>query len=1451
MEDRFTRFLNKIGIEDTTPYENCAFSITSYDKVNNICYINIHKEHCFNYIDAKRLLDAINNAPFKNVINFTYGKGLTSQEVYSLLRDEFIYHTGLSADKMPKCEINKNDLKFSFYGKVHYQFFTPVMEMWEELLDELNLNFDLRTDIVYQDSLVKRQEEMNEVLKKVNEEYAKRSVMIQSTPEENKRRVKGNYVKTRICDINEFTGNVEIEGQVFKSDERISKKGKQIVTLFVYDHTDSISITIFGNRRNFSSEKLDEYKKLGAYIKIRGGVVKNNFSKDLQIVADFINPMEGDFTPERYDEAEEKRVELHAHTKMSNMDGVASVDQYFKQAAKWGMKAFAITDHYNVQSFPDAQEAAKKYGIKAIYGCEMNMVDDSLSYIFNPKDVPLNKATYVVFDFETTGLSARYDRIIEFGAVKFKDGLVQDTMDLLIDPNRPLSKTIKELTHITDEMLRGRPKIKEALKIIRDFIEDENTILVTHNAQFDIGFLNEAFLNNGYEEIKNPVVDTLSLARYLFPDNKSHSLGALCRQYQVDYEEDDDSGKGNHYAHRADYDARVLNEAWQAMLAQLTRDNINLLHSDLNKLSNDNLFKNLRPSHVTVYAKNPEGLKDLFKLVSLSNTEYFAYTPKIPKKVLEAYRKNLLIGSACYNGEIFDVAQTKGEKILLKRMKFYDFIEVQPPSNYVQLVNTQQVEDMDLIHRTIKDIIDASKKAGKLCVATGDCHYLSREEKIFRDVYVYAKAVGGGRHPLNPYVRDKLAAKGIVFENPDQHFRSTEEMLRQFSFLEDYELAKEIVVTNSNIIADMMEPLYPIKDRLYPPHIENCDELLQELCWSNAKKKYGDPLPQIVKDRLNAELTGIVKYGFTVQYYIASKIVRKTNEDGFMVGSRGSVGSSFVATMADITEVNPLQPHYRCPNCLHSEWDVDTVKYRSGYDLPEKKCPHCGTDMDRDGQNIPFATFLGFKAEKVPDIDLNFSGEYQAKAHDLTKVLLGVSNVYRAGTIETVAEKTAYGYALGYYEAQGIDPKTIKDAEITRLSLGCQGVKRTTGQHPGGIIVIPGDMDVYDFTPIQYPADDLTVAWKTTHFDFHKIHDNVLKLDLLGHVDPTALKMLSDITGIDSKTVPLTDRAVISLFNSRDALKCHSNYLNEVTGALGLPEFGTPFVRQMLIETRPKTFADLLIISGLSHGTDVWNGNAQDLINDGVCSFQEVIGCRDDIMTGLSLNYGVDASKAFLMMERVRKGKKLTKEDEDLLREHKVPEWYIGTCNKIKYLFPKAHAVAYVMMACRVAWYKVHYPLEYYAVYFSTRSKQYDIRVMSQGEKAICKKLEEYKNMKQRGEKLSPKDEEIEKTLNIALEMTERGYKIGIIDLNKSLAGKFVVDHENNMIIPPFDTIDNLGTQAAQTVVDARNSREFLSVEDLSQRTKLSQQNIENLRKLGSLKGLPESNQLSLFDFDF
>lgn len=1434
MEEMCARFLSKIGISDLKPYEDCSLKVNKNDKESGICYVTMTCKNCFQYVVAKELLEKLDKSPFKTSVTFVYQNPITPDQAYALLRDELFYNTGLDANKMPNCSKSKNELLFLFYGKVHFDTFFPVVQMWEELFDELDIPFDIRTDINYaSEELIQEREKLfNESLReKIKENYNSRMNQYTSS-EVVHQRVKGNYKKTKICEINETSQGVEIDGEVFFHEEKISKKGRTIVTIYVYDHTDSIEVIIFENRRNFVKEKLLEYEKDNAHLTIKGNVSISKFNNELQIIADYISINPDPFNEERIDDAEEKRVELHAHSKMSTMDGVCTIDDYFKQASKWGHKAFAITDHENVQAFPEMQEAMKKYNIKALYGCEMNMIDDQLEYIYNPSERELHDATYVVFDFETTGLSARYDRIIEFGAVKFKDGLIVDSMDLLVDPEIPISKFIQEKTHITNSMVHGQKKIKEALKIMKNFIGD--SILVSHNASFDIGFLNEAFLNNNEQVISNPVIDTLSLSRYLFPDNKSHTLGSLCRQFEVNYDEN--------VAHRADYDAKVLNDAWQAMLAILTKDNLHIKHKDLKHLTNEKMLKNLRPSHVTVYAKNPQGLKDLFKLVSLSCTDYFAGGTRIPRSELIKYRENLLIGSACFNGEVFQTALTRGESVLLEVMKFYDFIEIQPPENYIYLVNMGQISSQEQVKHILKDIYLATKKINKICVATGDCHYLSKEDKIFRDVYVFAKAVGGGRHPLNPHRRDN-----VYFENPDQHFRSTSEMLECFSFLGE-EVAKEIVVKNSNLIADSLENLYPVKDRLYPPHIEHCAEKLIDMVYETAHKLYGDPLPQIVDDRLKAELDGITKYGYSVQYYIAHCIVKKSHEDGFMVGSRGSVGSSLVAFMANITEVNALQPHYRCPKCKHSIWDVDIKKYRSGYDLPDRFCPHCGTKMIKDGQNIPFATFLGFKAEKVPDIDLNFSGDYQAVAHNMTKVLLGEKNVYRAGTIETVAEKTAYGYALGYYESLGIDTTKVKNAEKTRLAIHCQNVKRTTGQHPGGIIVIPDDMDVFDFTPIQYPADDVNAAWKTTHFDFHKIHDNVLKLDLLGHVDPTALKMLGDITGVKPEDIPLDDKQVISLFSSDKALKRHANHLQEKNGALGLPEFGTALSRQMLIETNPTTFADLLIISGLSHGTDVWKGNAQDLINNGTCTLQEVIGCRDDIMVWLS-SQGIDPSTAFKIMEDVRKGRKLKPEYEDLLREHKIPEYYIDACNKIKYLFPKAHAVAYVMMACRVAWYKVYYPLEYYATYFSTRVHQFDILTMSKGEEAIYKKIEELRQIKASGKKLSPKDDEIEKCLCIALEMTERGYNISMINLNKSVSRYWIVDKETNSIIPPFNVLDGLGEAAAETVVEARNKRPFMSIEDLQNRTRLSQQHIETLKKMNVLKDLPESDQISLFDW--
>lgn len=1431
MDQKLIRFLRSLGLDDVTPFLDCSFDKCAYLKEKDILDIVIYCPILLSYLDAKRLLEAVERAEYKVLLSFKYGYGVSAESVYKLIEEEFIFNTGLNKEHLPSCVLSKKAVTFTFTSLLQFKSFEPVLEMWETLLNDLQINnISIETELKYstESEIEKREEELKKSLAIIGEKYHELLERLSSSNVSSKR-IRGNYEPVELKDLSEEMQNISFKGQVFHSTKRTYKRNgveKEILTLYVYDKTDSVEVIIFENKSSFKRSVLDELEKPGKVILVRGFVKLSDYTHELQVTADYISVLDEEFNIPREDKAEEKRVELHLHSKMSTMDGVATITDYCKLASSWGHKAIAITDHGVVQSFPEAQKAAEKNNLKMIYGTEGYMVEDHLEYIFNPSDVVLNKAEYVIFDFETTGLSSRYDRIIEFGAVKLRDGMIVDNMDLFIDPEMELSEFTTRLTNITNFMVRGKTKIKEALKIIQDFIGD--AVLVAHNASFDVGFLNEAFLNNGGKEITNPVVDTLALAWYLFPEAKFHNLGAVARRFETPYDEN--------VAHRANYDAEVLCGVWQAMLALLTKNNRDLKHAELASLTNSLILKNMRPNHLTLYAKNKKGLRDLFELVSLAHTEYMYNVPKMPRSIIEKKREDLIIGSGCFNGEVFNQALTKGKKQLKEAMKFYDFIEVQPPDNYLYLINSGQIHSQEEVKKIIKDIVDAAEELNIPVVATGDAHYLNPEDKIVRDIYIAMKGVGGLPHPL-------LLRRKEGYENPSQHFRTTDEMLNDFAFLGE-EKDKEIVVTNSNYIAELFDELKPIHDKLYTPHIENCDKLLVDMCYQKAKEMYGNPLPKLVEDRLAAELDGITKYGYFVIYYIAHRIVKQSREDGFMVGSRGSVGSSFVATMSSITEVNPLPPHYRCPNCKHSEF-IDDINVKSGFDLPDKVCPECGTKMIQDGQNIPFATFLGFKAEKVPDIDLNFSGDYQARAHDLTKTLLGAQNVYRAGTIETVAEKTALKYVYGYLNEIKIDPATVRLAEKTRLALKAQDVKRTTGQHPGGIIVIPDSMSVFDFTPIQYPADDKSSTWKTTHLDFHAIHDNVLKLDLLGHVDPTAMKMLGDITGINPETVPLTDKKMISLFSSDAELKRHSNYLNETTGALGLPEFGTNFVRGMLKETKPKTFADLLIISGLSHGTDVWNGNAQDLIRSGTCSLRDVIGCRDDIMIYLSKK-GIDPSKAFKIMESVRKGKKIAPEDEQILREAKIPDYFIDSCNKIKYLFPRAHAVAYVMMACRVAWYKVYYPLAYYATFFSTRSKQFDIKVMVEGEKAIIAKLEEYKKAKENGP-LSPKDEEIEKTLLIALEMAERGYQMSNIDLYKSHHKNFIVDQDSGTIIPPFSVIDGLGDGPALSVVVEREKMEFLSQEDLLMRTELNQQNVENLKNLGVFKDLPESNQLTLF----
>lgn len=1197
---------------------------------------------------------------------------------------------------------------------------------------------------------------------------------------------------------------VVVQGYVFDAEAKELKSGRTLLTLKMTDYTNSILVKMF-SRDKEDAELMQRVKK-GMWVKVRGSVQNDTFVRDLVLIANDLNEVKPN---ERQDTAEEKRVELHVHTQMSQMDAVASVTKLVEQAKKWGHEAIAVTDHAVVQSFPEAYSAGKKYGVKILYGLEANIVDDGVPIAYNEAHRRLMDDTFVVFDVETTGLSAVYDTIIELAAVKVKNGEIIDRFESFANPHHPLSATTIELTKITDDMLKDAPDVEEVLEKFYHWIDD--CVLVAHNATFDIGFLNAGFKKINRGKVKNPVIDTLELARYLYPELKNHRLNTLCKKFNIELTQH----------HRAIYDAEATGYLLIHLLKELDEKGIQYL-DQLNEASKEQgAFQRSRPFHATLLVQNEVGLKNLFKLVSFSHVHYFYRVPRIPRSVLQQHREGILVGSGCDKGELFEAMMQKGIEEAEAIAPFYDFLEVHPPEVYAPLIAMEYVRDEDALKEIITNIVQLGERLGIPVVATGNVHYINKEDKIYRKILIHSQS---GSNPLNRH------------ELPDVYFRTTNEMLEAFSFLGEQK-AKEIVVTNTKKIADLIGEVKPIKDELYTPKIEGADEEIRRMSYERAKSIYGDPLPDIVEKRLEKELKSIIGHGFAVIYLISHKLVKKSLDDGYLVGSRGSVGSSFVATMTEITEVNPLPPHYVCPNCKHSEF-FDDGSVGSGFDLPDKDCPKCGTRYNKDGHDIPFETFLGFKGDKVPDIDLNFSGEYQPRAHNYTKVLFGEDNVYRAGTIGTVADKTAYGFVKGYISDKNLH---VRAAEIDRLAAGCTGVKRTTGQHPGGIIVVPDYMDIYDFTPIQYPADDIEAEWRTTHFDFHSIHDNLLKLDILGHDDPTVIRMLQDLSGIDPKTIPTDDPEVMKIFSSTESLGVTPEQIMCNTGTLGIPEFGTRFVRQMLEETKPKTFSELVQISGLSHGTDVWLGNAQELIQSGTCTLSEVIGCRDDIMVYL-IYRGLEPSLAFKIMESVRKGKGLTPEFEEEMRKHHVPEWYIESCKKIKYMFPKAHAAAYVLMAVRIAYFKVHHPLLYYASYFTVRAEDFDLDVMIQGSAAIRKRIEE---IQAKGLDASAKEKNLLTVLEIALEMCERGFSFKNIDLYRSQAKEFIID--GNSLIPPFNAIPGLGTNVAHSIVRAREEGEFLSKEDLQQRGKVSKTILEYLESRGCLQSLPDHNQLSLF----
>ncbi len=1209
-------------------------------------------------------------------------------------------------------------------------------------------------------------------------------------------------------------GEVVIRGQIMTLDTREIRGEKTIIIMSVTDFTDSIVLKIFTKNENLP-ELMGDLKK-GAFLKIKGVTTIDKFDSELTIGSIVGIKKIPDFTTIRMDNSPLKRVELHCHTKMSDMDGVTDVGDLVKRAYKWGHKALAITDHGNVQAFPIANHALPDDpDFKIIYGVEAYLVDDLKDIVENSKNQSLQD-TYVVFDIETTGFSPLVNKIIEIGAVKVEKGNITERFSTFVNPEVPIPFHIENLTGIKDDMVITAPVIAEVMPEFLAFCD--GAVMVAHNADFDMSFIkyNCDRLSIPYDFT---IADTVAMARMLLPNLNRFKLDTVARALNISLE--------NH--HRAVDDAACTAEIFEKFVKMLADRGINTL-DELNAeghVSKETVMK-MPTHHAIILATNDLGRVNLYKLISLSHLDYFHQRARIPKSEYLKHKEGLLIGSACEAGELYQaILQGRPQEEIIRLVKFYDYLEIQPLGNNAFMIKDEKapISTMDELKDINRRIVKLGEEFHKPVVATCDVHFMDPEDEVYRRII--------------------LAGKG--FKDADEqaplYLRTTEEMLEEFSYLGS-EKAKEVVIDNTNMIADMCERISPVRPDKCPPVIENSDQMLRDICYNKAHEMYGEDLPEIVSERLERELKSIIGNGYAVMYIIAQKLVWKSNEDGYLVGSRGSVGSSFAATMSGITEVNPLAPHYYCAHCHYSDFDSPEVKKyggQSGCDMPDKRCPNCGKPLVKAGFDIPFETFLGFKGNKEPDIDLNFSGDYQSKSHKYTEVIFGAGQTFRAGTIGTLADKTAFGYVKNYYEEHGVHKR---NCEIDRIVQGCVGIHRTTGQHPGGIVVLPVGEEIYSFTPIQHPANDMTTDIITTHFEYHSIDHNLLKLDILGHDDPTMIRMLEDLTGIDAQKIPLDDKSVMSLFKNTSALSITPDMLTNCTlGALGIPEFGTDFAMQMLIDADPQSFSHLIRIAGLSHGTDVWLGNAQTLIEEGKATISTAICTRDDIMIYL-ISMGLDSEESFTIMESVRKGKGLKPEWEEEMTAHGVPDWYIWSCKKIKYMFPKAHSAAYVMMAWRIAYCKVFYPLAYYAAYFSIRATGFSYELMCQGKDKLNYFMRDYEKRK---DSLSKKEQDTYKDMRIVQEMYARGYEFWTIDLYKAQASRFqIIDGK---LMPALSTIDGLGEKAAEAVVEAAKDGPFLSKDDFRQRTKVSKTVIDLMGDLGLFGDLPESNQLSLFDF--
>ena len=1393
--------------------------------------------------------------------------------------------------------LSLSNLNVSFDGKTYIAKHTASSKVNEAVVLKANkifaqfgLNVDIKLELIDKEVVkeIKNEiilEEKQQMIKNIEE--AKEVSLKKKAIEESQK--KSKYVKPTIMSAVEPIKNIPntqlgldecinttgslsftIEGHIFDITHTKFPKS-ELYQIAITDGTDSISVKRFV--KSEAEKETYEALKINDIIRVTGTAVSDTYAREVVLNANKILYIGVKEEKVRKDLALEKRVELHLHTNMSALDAVSSATSYIKEAIKWGHKAIAFTDHDGVYSFHDIMVATMGKDIKPIYGVELGFVDeDKFNIAYTVEDFDLRNSTYVVFDLETTGFSVTYDRIIQIAARKVLHGQVIETFDYFINPEMPIPAKITELTTITDDMVANAPLIEEILPKFLEFID--GAILVAQNASFDVGhiYANMERLNIKHKEF--PVIDTMQLARNFYHEElKFFNLKSLARYFKIQQE----------HHHLADDDTRVTTEIFLQMLQTLFENNIynySQINSSINK---DVAYRHVFPRHINLLVKNQEGYKNLFKILSDSLTVHYHNESRVPKSVLDKHRNGILVGSGCVNGEVFETALNKTEADLEKVMAYYDYIEVQPPVVYACALHKDKYEDVDYLTRvkdTIVRIIKVAKKMGKIVVATGDVHYLHPEQKEFRDIYISAPQLGGGIHSL-----------ANCYQTPPQHFRTTDEMLADFGFL-GADLAHEIVVANTNLIADMVEDIVAFKTgkgSLYSPAddefndslgVPSIREDLIRLVYEKANRDYGNPLPQYIQDRLDKELKSIIDNGFSPVYYMSYLLVDKSNRDGYVVGSRGSVGSSFVATMMRITEVNPLAPHYYCPDCHFSAFkftDVEKEKYGlskeqqsldeilqaagSGYDLPNANCPCCGKPLKKDGQDIPFETFLGFSGDKIPDIDLNFSGKYQARAHEYVRTLMGDEHAFRAGTVTTVAENTAFGYVKAHLERKGI---TKRQTEITRIAKQIEGVRRSTGQHPGGIVVVPRCKEIYDVTPIQYPADKIDNTWRTTHFDYHQFEENLLKLDILGHDDPTTLRFIFDYVEAHPEEFPFTtpqgipvdDPMIYKMFNETEVLGLKPTDINCEVATFAIPEFGTRFTRQMLIDTKPKNFSDLVKISGLSHGTDVWATNTQDLVlgvtEFGKIPFSEVIGCRDDIMVYLIEN-GLEPKMAFDIMEYVRKGKAAKGENPakwakyvEAMKEKNIPEWYYWSCERIKYMFPKAHAVAYVLMAVRIAWFKVYKPILFYSAFFSIRASQFEPDIMMAGVSRINSRINEINAMP----KTTVKDEDLLTMYQVATEMLKRGFKFLPVDINKSHSTDFVIEGDNLRL--PLISIPGLGEGVAIDAVERRNEKKFSSIEDVTTRTKINKTVIEKMILLNAFPGLKEEEditEIGLFAF--